>query len=66
MKRLAENNIQTRPIWRLNHLQKPYKNHQAFKIKKANNLVEKGLCLPSSSKLTKNEVRIIINKLVNK
>ena len=52
MKRLEENGVQTRPIWKLNHEQKPYKNCQHYKIENAKKLVEKSLCLPSSTNLT--------------
>ena len=42
------NNIQVRPIWHLNHMQKPYKNCQSYKIIYANKLVKNCICLPSS------------------
>ena len=32
MNRLEESNIQTRPVWALNHLQKPYRKFQNYKI----------------------------------
>jgi perosamine synthetase len=63
MKRLEENNIQSRPVWELNHGQKPYKDCQYYKIEIANNLVENSLCLPSSSNLNKENLKIIDNQL---
>jgi len=65
MKRLEENGIQTRPIWKLNHEQKPYKDCQHFKIEKAAELVEKSLCLPSSTNLSDEDINKIINLLKN-
>ena len=35
MCRLEEDKIQTRPVWNLNHIQKPYKNFQSYKIEKS-------------------------------
>lgn len=35
MGKLAEKNVQTKPVWYLNHLQKPYRNNQFYKIEKA-------------------------------
>ena len=61
MVRLEENGIQTRPVWALNHLQKPYKNCQSYKIKKAEELINNSLCLPSSSNLKNDEIMKVIN-----
>ena len=63
MKRLEENAIQTRPVWKLNHEQKPYNDFQHYKIDWALSLVDKSLCLPSSSNLTVPSIEIIIENL---
>ena len=63
MKRLEDNGIQTRPVWKLNHEQKPYKEYQNYKNENANKLVAKSLCLPSSSNLTNENIEKIINQL---
>ena len=63
MRKLEENEIQTRPVWALNHLQKPYRNCQHYKIKNAISLVEKSLCLPSSSNLANKNLNKIIGLL---
>jgi len=52
---LNNNGIQTRPIWYLNHLQKPYKNEYSYKIENAYKLWEKSLNIPSSVTLNKKE-----------
>ena len=64
MKRLEENGIQTRPVWKLNHDQKPYKDCQYYKIETAKRLVEKSLCLPSSSNLRNEDISRIVNDMV--
>ena len=60
---LSENQIQTRPVWYLNHLQKPYKICQNYKIEKAIQLWEKTLNVPCSVNLKENEISRIINVL---
>ena len=66
MKRLGENSIQSRPVWKLNHAQKPYQDCQYYKIEKAKELVENSLCLPSSSNLTNKNFNKVIYCLGNK
>jgi len=63
MKRLEENRIQTRPVWKLNHDQKPYKDCQHYKIENAKKSVENSLCLPSSSNLTNENLNEIVSQL---
>ena len=64
MHHLEGNGIQTRPVWALNHLQKPYKDCQSnHRIENANVLVQSSLCLPSSSQLTKKQMNKIIENL---
>jgi perosamine synthetase len=63
LKFLSENKIQTRPLWYPNHLQKPYKNNQNYKIEKALDLYSNTLNIPCSSNLTEKEVEIVISKL---
>ena len=63
MQRLEEKGIQTRPVWRLNHEQKPYKDCQYYKIEKAEKLVKNSLCLPSSANLSNENLNKIISVL---
>ena len=60
MQRLEENGIQTRPVWGLNHLQKPYQDSQTYRIECAGKQVEMSLCIPSSASLTNNCIENII------
>tara|TARA_B100000315_G_scaffold259859_1_gene317689 strand:+ start:349 stop:1503 length:1155 start_codon:yes stop_codon:yes gene_type:complete len=63
MLRLKKNGIQSRPVWGMNHCQKPYLNCQSYKIEKAKELVGKSLCLPSSVKLNHEDILRVISKL---
>jgi perosamine synthetase len=64
MKRLEENGIQTRPVWALNHEQKPYKYCQYYKVENAKKLVFISLCLPSSVSISV-EKQLNICKILN-
>ena len=63
MQRLELSNIQTRPVWALNHLQKPYNLYQSYRIEKALEMVDKSLCLPSSYSLLDEEINLVIEKI---
>jgi perosamine synthetase len=63
IKKFNKTNIEVRPVWSANHLQKHLKKFQGYKISKTNNLIKKSLCLPSSSFLSKKNLDIIINCL---
>ncbi len=63
MKYLGANGIQTRPVWYLNHLQRPYKNYQNYKIEKAFYLLEKTLNIPCSVSIKKSEIEQVIEAL---
>jgi len=62
-KNLTDNSIQTRPVWCLNHLQKPYLRHQFFNIENAVTLYNNSLCLPSSVTLGGPELNLIVGIL---
>jgi len=63
MMHLAENKIQTRPIWYLNHLQKRYKNCQQYKIEVAMDLWKSTLNIPCSVSLTEEQIYKVISVL---
>ena len=63
MQRLEKNDIQTRPVWALNHVQKPYRDCQSYKIEKAEELINNSLCLPSSANLSDEDLNKIIKYL---
>ena len=64
MKKLEENSIQARPVWKMNHRQKPYNDCQYYKIEKATKLVNNSLCLPSSSNLSNENLNMVFNVLI--
>jgi perosamine synthetase len=57
--------IQTRAIWLPNHLQRPYKNYQRYKISNANYLKDRILCIPSSTNLSEKNINKIVTVLNN-
>ncbi len=63
MKYLADNKVQSRPLWYLNHLQKPFKSFETFKITKALEMLETTLNIPCSANLTASEVTRVVQVL---
>ena len=61
---LAGNKIQTRPIWYLNHEQKPYVNCQHYKIDKAYYYFNRILNLPCSANLDTSDVSCVSNLIL--
>ncbi len=60
MQRLKEKGVQTRPVWLLNHLQRPYQKCQNYGYESAEKLFNKSLCLPSSINLTNDQINNMI------
>jgi dTDP-4-amino-4,6-dideoxygalactose transaminase len=65
MRRLDESGIQSRPVWALNHLQRPYRDCQSYKVEKAEERVNKSLCLPSSTNLSVENLNKVMDLLNN-
>jgi perosamine synthetase len=63
MIRLKKKGIETRPVWRLNHEQIPYKSNDTYRMEKSKCLVNESLCLPSSVSLTKKNIETIVHQL---
>jgi perosamine synthetase len=63
MSMLKEKKIETRPVWHLNHLQKPYSKCQNYRIENAPALVGNSLCIPSSSNLLFSDLHEVISNL---
>jgi perosamine synthetase len=63
MRRLEHADIQARPVWNLNHRQKPFETCQSYNIVNANELVQQSLCLPSSSNLSEHQISKVISAL---
>jgi aminotransferase in exopolysaccharide biosynthesis len=62
---LSEQKIQTRPVWHLNHLQKPYKDCQSYHIEKALTLLKNTLNIPCSVNLTETQIDQVCEVLTN-
>ena len=61
MNGLIEDGIQCRPIWKLNHLQKPYGGCQVYELEKASEYEKEILNLPCSTNLTVQDVEYVCN-----
>jgi len=59
MKKLRENKIESRPLWNPMHLQPLFKGAKAYLNGRSEELFKKGLCLPSGTTLTKEQVKEI-------
>ena len=56
---LKKNKIDVRPVWYLNHLQKPFLKCENYKIKNAIKLNNESLCLPSGPGLSELKIKKI-------
>jgi perosamine synthetase len=65
IQRLTLDGIEVRPLWYLNHLQKPYRNCQTYKIEKAYCMYDKTIVLPCSVNLTDEEINSVLMRLKN-
>jgi len=63
MSHLAENGVETRPLWYLNHLQAPYKDCENYYIKKAFEMFNKTLNIPCSVSLSREQIDDVIRCL---
>ena len=61
--KLEKKNIQTRAIWGLINEQVPYVNEEAYKLEKAPYYAERILNLPSSTQITKDEIRYVVDQV---
>jgi perosamine synthetase len=55
--------IQARPVWKLNHTQKPYEACKAFRIEKAQSFLSRCVNLPCSSNLSSEDVDYVANAI---
>lgn len=62
---LLEDNIESRPLWKPMHLQPVFKDCEFYGGHVAENLFDRGLCLPSGSNLTPEEKTRIKLKIEN-
>lgn len=63
MARLQKANIQTRPVWVPNHLQKPFLHHQKLDVSQSEALWKKTLNIPCSIGLTNQQLEKVCQEL---
>ncbi len=63
MNQLDEIGIQTRPMWQLCHLQKPYLSKQSFQIENAIDIQMKTINIPSSTGISEDQLSQVVSKL---
>ncbi|RDY31891.1 LegC family aminotransferase [Lachnotalea glycerini] len=63
MSRLRENQIETRPIWKLNHTQKMYLNNQNYYIEKAFHYWKNVINIPCSVNLSTEDMDYVVQIL---
>jgi dTDP-4-amino-4,6-dideoxygalactose transaminase len=56
---LLEDDIESRPLWKPMHMQPIFKSSPNYSDGTSQDLFERGLCLPSGSNLTKNDLERI-------
>lgn len=61
MKALEEINVESRPLWKPMHMQPLFKNSKSYLNGTSEKLYSKGLCLASSTTMTKEDVSMICN-----
>ena len=61
MKALNEAQVESRPVWKPMHLQTLYAGCECYGGEVAQDLFERGICLPSSSSLTSEEQLRVVN-----
>jgi len=62
---LAKENIESRLLWRPMHMQPVYKNNPFYGTNIAENIFDKGLCLPSGSSLTDRQILFVAERIKN-
>lgn len=63
LRKLNDNNVQTRPLWGLIHKQKPYLANQGYRLDKAVFYEKNLINVPCSSNLSREDVEIVIQLL---
>jgi aminotransferase in exopolysaccharide biosynthesis len=63
LEHLNRKGVQARPLWFLNHLQKPYAHCQAYAIENAPHLYDTLVNIPCSVSLTENEIKEVVKAI---
>lgn len=62
---LLKQDIESRPLWKPMHMQPIFKDYLSFTNGTSEKLFDVGLCLPSGSNLSQNDLNRILNVIVN-
>ena len=68
MESLEKENIESRPVWKPMHIQPVFKKYDFIKIEEkpiSEDLFERGVCLPSDTKMTEEEQKKVIDIIKN-
>lgn len=68
MEALEKENIESRPVWKPMHMQPVFKDYDFIKVEEeavSEDLFERGVCLPSDTKMTKEEQETVIDIIKN-
>jgi dTDP-4-amino-4,6-dideoxygalactose transaminase len=60
---MEKENIESRPLWKPMHLQPVFEKYPAYVNGKSEHLFNNGLCLPSGSNLTENDLSRVVNNI---
>ncbi len=60
---LAEDNIESRPLWKPMHLQPVFHENAMFVDGTSENLFDRGLCLPSGSNLSESDLQRVVERI---
>ena len=60
---LEKRGVQTRAIWGLINEQLPYRNEVTYRLEKAPYYAERILNLPSSTQITKDDIRFVVQQV---
>ena len=66
MEALDKQNIESRPVWKPMHMQPVFEKYDFIKVDNkpiSEDLFERGVCLPSDTKMTKEEQEVVINTI---
>lgn len=64
LKGLNEQNIQVRPIWKLNHLQTPFKDYFAMDMTNSTKFYDSIINIPCSSSITLDEIDVVCDAIL--
>jgi perosamine synthetase len=62
---LTQQNIQARPVWKLNHTQKPFCSYHAVDCNKAQNFYDRIVNIPCSTNLTKVQIERVCETILS-